>query len=468
MFPNIDRLIALEEKKSNIIQFHRQFHINVGLVICLILFLYVVFHLFSYMTSDTITAYEVKQGAIMSNYNYQALALRQESVIAADRDGYPYYLRKNKSRVGVRTPVYIMDDTGEIVSRLSSEEEGQLQMSEEDLKGLQDTIYTFVNAFDENSFQKVYSFKTELLDSFAEADSENAISALSADIEAAINAGTYHVYYAAVPGLLSYSIDGYEGMTADTITSDLLDPAQMTTENLRGEHSIGTGSPVYKVITDDNWQLVLEVEEELLSLVEDGSNLEVRFMEDGAKAWAKVSYKKDGDKNLLILSFDDSVERYAGQRFLEVELLIARREGLKIPNSSITQKTFFTLPKSFFFQGGDTKEFGINIKRDNTSEFLIPTIYYETEDMYYVDSEYVSTGDILLSPASGETYRVGDDTAELFGVYNINKGYAVFKQIEVIYQSEDYSIIESGTDYGVALYDRIVLQGDLVHENEII
>ena len=60
------------------------------------------------------------------------------------------------------------------------------------------------------------------------------------------------------------------------------------------------------------------------------------------------------------------------------------------------------------------------------------------------------------------------DRKGIQGVYNINKGYAVFKQINILYQNEDYAIISTGTTYGLSLYDHIVLQGDLVKENQII
>ena len=56
----------------------------------------------------------------------------------------------------------------------------------------------------------------------------------------------------------------------------------------------------------------------------------------------------------------------------------------------------------------------------------------------------------------------------LQGVYNVNKGYAVFKQIEILYQNNDYSIIKTGTSYGISMYDHIVLQGNEVEENTII
>ena len=98
---------------------------------------------------------------------------------------------------------------------------------------------------------------------------------------------------------------------------------------------------------------------------------------------------------------------------------------------------------------------------------LNPTIYYEDEEFYYVD-EGVQRGDKILKPNSNEYYVVGADMGTLQGVYNVNKGYAVFKQIEILYQNNDYSIIKTGTSYGISMYDHIVLQGDEVEENTII
>ena len=53
-------------------------------------------------------------------------------------------------------------------------------------------------------------------------------------------------------------------------------------------------------------------------------------------------------------------------------------------------------------------------------------------------------------------------------VYNINKGYAVFKQIDILYQNEEYSILKKGTDYGISLYDHIALEGDSIEENDLV
>ena len=56
----------------------------------------------------------------------------------------------------------------------------------------------------------------------------------------------------------------------------------------------------------------------------------------------------------------------------------------------------------------------------------------------------------------------------LIGVYNMNKGYADFKQINVLYQNEEYAIVKSNTKYGLNVYDYIVLNADTVKDDQFI
>ena len=44
----------------------------------------------------------------------------------------------------------------------------------------------------------------------------------------------------------------------------------------------------------------------------------------------------------------------------------------------------------------------------------------------------------------------------------------MFRRIEKLFENEEYTIIKSGTSYGVALYDHIALEAVAVAENEII
>ncbi len=101
-------------------------------------------------------------------------------------------------------------------------------------------------------------------------------------------------------------------------------------------------------------------------------------------------------------------------------------------------------------------------------EFLIPSVYYETKDSYYIDNYIIKAGDKLIKEGSKDIYTVGGNIDSLQGVYNINKGYASFKVIKIVYKSEEYAIVDSAYGYSISLYDHIVLNADTVEENEII
>lgn len=56
----------------------------------------------------------------------------------------------------------------------------------------------------------------------------------------------------------------------------------------------------------------------------------------------------------------------------------------------------------------------------------------------------------------------------LKGVYNINKGYTVFRKVEVLESANGYSIIKKNTEYGLSTYDHIVLDASSVGDDQII
>ena len=71
------------------------------------------------------------------------------------------------------------------------------------------------------------------------------------------------------------------------------------------------------------------------------------------------------------------------------------------------------------------------------------------------------SGDTLIMPDSNERFAVGKQDT-LVGVYNINKGYPDFRQIRILYQNDEYSIVKSNTMYGLSVYDYIVLDVNAV------
>ena len=459
----------MNEKQDNVITFRGTSQFRIGIVICGIIFVYVLFRLLSYLTSENITVYEVKDGTIVTDHSYRALILRQEELVHADMDGYVYYFATSGGRVGVRSLIYAVDETGSIVNDLLAAGGGTEKLSDSSFQMTENAMSTFVGEYQDTAFQKTYLFKDRLLDSLNALQVDALMDKHRDEIEKAQSENTYHSYYPPRPGLVSYMVDGMEGVTASDFNPAVF--VKGTKEsNVKSQTKIESGDVAYKLITSDDWTMVVPVDRAVGNELGDDRNVKVTFESDGNSAWASVSYLEKDEVPYLVLKLDDSMERYADLRFVNIELMLDEKSGLKIPNSSIVKKTFYTVPKSYFLQGDNTKDMGVLVRKEGgrESEFVIPTIYKETKKAYYIDDETVSEGDELLSPDSLETYTVGTETDDLAGVYNVNKGFAVFKQIEPIQKNEDYTIIRTGTPYGLALYDRIVLQGDKVQENEII
>ena len=153
-----------------------------------------------------------------------------------------------------------------------------------------------------------------------------------------------------------------------------------------------------------------------------------------------------------------------------------KESGLKIPNSSIVEKEFFLIPEKYVLLGSNStsnymvKRVTYDAKGARIEESIDISIYnYDEENgVYYVDDEILRKDDILCSDDSIIDTYVVQKTGTLIGVYNINKGYADFKQIIILSQNDEYSIIASNTDYGLSMYDYIVLDAKVVNENDFI
>lgn len=449
------------------------FTLNIGIVIFFIIFIYLVYNAYSFFTTTHVSPYEVVQGTIAENNIYRGLILREEQVYQSGYTGALNYYVREASRVGYGNLVCSVDENGEISDLINEARTDIGTLDRSDLAELEEEIYGFQSSYDAQNFYHVYSFKDELGSSLNEVLSLKALNSI-ADYAAGAQAGnTFHPMNADRPGIVVYYTDGYEGVTTETFTADMFNEASYAKNSSQNLLSVNAGDPVYKLVTSEYWNIVIPVGEALAAELAEDSAMQIRFVEDDKRLYVNYTLTRHGEQNYLILALQNSMIRYVKDRYIEVELLLNAETGLKIPNSSITRKEFFTVPTGFFLKGGDSDEEGVLVRRtdengESESEFITPEIYYKTDSFYYIDSETVSADDVLVKSDSSTSYRVGTRTASLQGVYNINKGYAVFKQIDILYQNEEYTIVKTGTSYGIALYDHIALDGSKIKEHDLI
>lgn len=460
-------------KNRKIVKYKKPFNINIGVVIFVIIFIYLVFNVFSYMTTTHISPYEVEQGTIAENNVFNGLILREEQVYTSDYTGALNFYVKEASKVGFQNLVYSVDESGDVSRMIKEVSKDASNLDADDLEEIHENISDFQTTYDSQSFYNVYSFKENLDSALDEMLNLNVLNNLSDYTSNAINSSGFHQVYSDAAGIVVYYTDGYENVTTENFTGDMFQEAVYSRTSSKKNTSIKAGEPVYKLITSEIWNIVLPINDKLAARLADDDTIQIRFVKDGKKAYAAYTISQREGSNYLILTLKNSMIRYAKDRYVEVELLLSEETGLKIPNSAITEKEFYTIPIPYFVKGGDSDNPGLLVERTDdkgktTTEFVAPTIYYETDQYYYIDSEEVSINDKIIKPDSSETYRIGTDMAALKGVYNINKGYAVFKQIDILYQNKEYAIVETGTTYGIALYDHIALDGTKVKENELI
>lgn len=460
-------------KNKKVVQYRKPFNINIGVIIFIIIFIYLVFNVFSYMTTEHISVYEVEQGTMAENNVYRGLILRDEQVYYASVGGAPNFYVRETSKVGSGNLVCSVDENGDVSRQINEASQDASALGTDDLAEIEEMIQEFQLTYQSGSFYNVYSFKENVDSALTESLSLAALGSIT-DYAANAQAGnTFHMVNADKPGIVVYYTDGYENVTTDTFTSAMFDEASYSRTNIQNLAQVNAGDPLYKLIKSEYWNIVLPISPETATRLADDDTLQLRFVKDDKKTYATYTLTEREGQNYLILTLPNSMIRYAKERYVEVELLLTEETGLKIPNSAITEKEFYTIPKEYFMKGGDSANDGILIQSQDKdgkqiTEFVAPTIYYETDEYYYIDGEQVSPTDTILKSDSSATYRIGTQTAVLKGVYNINKGYAVFKQIDILYQNEEYSIVRTGTTYGIALYDHIALDGTKVHENDLI
>lgn len=209
-------------------------------------------------------------------------------------------------------------------------------------------------------------------------------------------------------------------------------------------------------------------------LQQDGP-VRVRFLKNQYESWGTPKLLTNGDGNTYLeLSFTNSMITFIPDRFLDVELIVEDETGLKIPVSSIVQKEFFLIPEEYVVPGGNNG--GDSVVRqcyleDGTisrETMEIDVYYFDSESReYYLDSSVVNLGDNLYKTEGEETFTVSR-RATLTGVYNMNKGYADFKQISILYQNDEYAIVKPNTKYGLSVYDYIVLNAESVSDDQFI
>lgn len=462
------------ERNDNIIKFRKKpFYKDLGIIIFVVIAFYILISVILYFKSDPIKGYEVKEGSLSVANNYTGFIIRKEDVITSNDAGYINFYAREGEKVACNDLLYSIDGTGKLNDLFNSDSNTEQTLSEDELKEIKSDIIKFAKDFDKNNFMNVYDFKYNLQGSALKISNLKILNNIEG-LSSGLSASGIKLNYSPRSGYVVYNIDGYETLSANDVTYDLLSKDKEYEKKPTINNTlVAGGDNIYKYITDENWQIVIKVDEEKAQMLEEEEYVKIKFLKTGDCSNARTEILRNGDELFCILNLNNSVVSYCTDRYLDIELDFDKDTGLKIPISSIAEREFYLIPQEYAISVDENMDIGTFIKESYmedgtlTTQKVELTIYNADDNDYYIDDETLTMGCNFVKTDSDSKYSLSRK-AKLIGVYNINKGYADFRQIIKLYENEEYAIVKSNTNYGLSCYDYIVLDASNVKDQEFV
>ncbi len=456
---------------EKIIQVKQRKDINIGIVIFLVILIYVLFHVYTFWTKTEIPLYEVQPGELYITSQCDGMILREEELVYTDIAGYINYYYGEGSRVAKNCTIYSIDSNRDIYDLLSGSAT-EIKLTGEDLADLKKLLQETM-VYD-NSGIHIKEKKAEITTGYQRLIDTMLMEELNQIVTSTGIISNFHVVSTEKSGIISYMLDEFTDYTLQDVSASSFEKKDNAT-SMYSVDLLAANSPVYKMITSDNWSIVVILNENLYGQLL-GKTSATFYLDNDIKVTAPINcYRKD-DTFFAEIQMDKYLSNYTSDRFIDVKFEIEHVEGLKIPESAITFKNYYRIPEEYLVQGGNEneKKKGLLVEEFNSDTgttqytFKEAEIFYSNDGFAYIDcldfakEIYISTPDM--------TSRVMLYTFEnkLEGAYNINKGYAVFKRIEVLKKDNGYVIIKKNSASGLSAYDHIALQAETVVEDAVI
>ena len=433
--------------------------IFIWLLVCILVVSYMVFQLYTYFFSTGIRLYQVSEGSSESRYEsqYTALILREETVVTSLSSGYVNFLVSDSTPISVNEETYLIDGSGTLYETLSESAASGTVFSEDELLEIKESIYEFDTTFDEKDYSDIYSFKYKLSSQLVDLIYSDAFESSSIDLSA------YTIITSDVSGIMVHSTDGYEGISADEMEAAYFRQTNYERNMISSNDYVEAGDAVYKVVTSQEWQLVIQIEDS--SVFEDVSSLEIEFLKDGITAEGDFYMYTSAGVTYGVITLDKYMYRYVSDRFIQISLTDEDSvSGLMIPKTSVATKQFYMIPVDFLTTGGSSSSSGFLVQTDDGSvQFVVPDIVKTTDEYVYVSTDFLSQGDVLVQTETNETYTVRIKE-NLEGVYISENGSYSFAAVDITGENGDFYIVEKSSSSALSLYDNIVQNAESVAE----
>ncbi|MDO4556365.1 MAG: HlyD family efflux transporter periplasmic adaptor subunit [Lachnospiraceae bacterium] len=454
------------------------FRFNIGIIAFILIFVYIVGHMIIYFNQDELAIYEVIQSRIHDSVQTKGLILREETIVKSEKSGYLNYYVSEQEQVKKNGLIYTCDETGEVHDYISNLLKQEQNLTADDYADIKEALIEFTDNYSDSQFQDVYDLKYDLENQTMQLG-DTVMAEHMDEIEANMGSDSFIKYYSGESGLVTYLEDGFEGKTLDDLSAEDFDITKYSKKELKSTGKIKKNQSVYRITKGPEWQIVVPLTKKEYKKLKEKSSVTVVLTEDDLTVSCPITYKKIDGEYYGVLSMTNYLGRYSKDRFIDVEIEIEEENGLKIPNTAISEEEFYKVPKMFFMDDSVSQNTVIVKETDSKGQvsFVRTTVTIaKSEDgeegtsdqgYFYISVNDIPENTLLGIEDSGTTFLL-NHPVKLQGVYNVNRGYADFRCIDIIMENNDYSIVRMNVTNSISLYDRIVLNGNTISDNEII
>ncbi len=454
--------MARENNSPKITSYRRYSWLNIGTLLFGSILIYMIITVIIYLRTEHVTSYEVTAGSISGNYRYTALALKTETIETAPYSGYVTYYSRGGTRTGSGSVICSISDDPEYLE-ISSD----VELTDSDYAELKTSLKFYSLNQVSGAFPRIYTLRSEL---------ENYIFGVFSDASADdVNIYLSNAVFTSAAGFVVYQTDGMETLTEADLDESLFNLNNYSPANLRTETAVSFGDPLYKLIEGEDWYLYFPVSSDLAASLTGRESMRFRFLKDDTTFSSAFTIVENTNGYFGKLTLHNSLVRYVSDRFLDIELLMDSQSGLKVPASAISEKVFYLIPSDYVTVNEDDSSevsfIKVTYRSDGSQqeETVTTNAYDHTDEGYLISTDLLANGDYIRQSGTDKRFTVTEeDLTAIQGVYNINKGYAEFRRVNIIDQNEEFCVVEPNNLFGLAAHDYIVLDASQVDDDEII
>ncbi len=456
---------------DNIIRVKQRKNVNIGIIIFLVILIYVLVHVYTFFTKSEISLYEVQPGEIYITTQCDGMILREEQLVYTDIAGYINYYFGEGSRVAKNCTIYSIDSNRDMYDLLAGSST-EIKLSGDDLSDLKELLQE--NLMHTENNRNMETKKTTILSGYQRLIDTMLMEELNQIVTSTGVISNFHVVATEQSGIISYITDDYTNLTIQDVTAACFEKKD-TSSSLYSIDLLAANSPVYKIISDDDWKIIVLLNETLYGQLLGKENATF-YLNNKLKVTAPINCYRRDEAYFAEISMDKYLSNFISERFLKVKFEVENIEGLKVPESAITYKDYYRIPENYLVLGGneDARTRGLLVEEFNTETgttqytFQEADIFYSSDGFVYIDCLDFAKETYIATQDMSSRVMLYTFVNKLEGAYNINKGYAVFKRVERLKTENGYVIVKKNSASGLSAYDHIALDAEAVIEDAVI